>query len=188
MERIFRLAALMLLALAGAAQGAPKDTVTLAFQGEPPVLDPLSNAAQVINSIVCGSIIESLTKIEGDGTVSPGLAESWTISPDGKTYRFTLHAGILFHDGTPLDSSAVKFSLEHAMAPDSVNPTKKLFAPIAKVAASDPRTVVIELKAPYSLFLFNMGEGPAGIIHPGIVETNKTKPVGTGPYRFQEWA
>jgi peptide/nickel transport system substrate-binding protein len=188
MERIFRLAALMLLALAGAAEGAPKDTVTIGLQGEPPVLDPLSNAAQVINSIVCGSIIESLTKIEGDGTVSPGLAESWTISPDGKTYRFTLHEGVLFHDGTPFDSGAVKFSIEHAMAPDSVNPTKKLFAPIAKVEAPDPRTVVIELKAPYSLFLFNMGEGPTGIIHPGIVETNKTKPVGTGPYRFKEWA
>jgi peptide/nickel transport system substrate-binding protein len=188
MHRIFGLTAALLLALGAVAQAAPKDTVVLGLQGEPPVLDPLSNAAAVINSIVSGNIIESLTRIEGDGTVSPGLADSWTISTDGKTYRFALHPDVAFHDGTRLDSGAVKFSLDRAMAPDSINPTKKLFEPIARVEAPDPGTVVIELKAPYSLFLFNMGQGPAGIVHPGIVESNKTKPVGTGPYRFQEWA
>jgi peptide/nickel transport system substrate-binding protein len=188
MHRIFRLAVVLVLALGAPAQAAAKDTVALGLQGEPPVLDPLSNAAAVINSIVSGNIIESLTRIEGDGTVSPGLAKSWTISADGKTYRFALRPDVSFHDGTRLDSGVVKYSLDRAMAPDSVNPTKKLFEPIAKVEAPDPATVVIELKAPYSLFLFNMGQGPAGIVHPDIVETNKTKPVGTGPYRFREWA
>lgn len=187
-KRVLQLALALLLASGIGAAAAQKDTLTLAVQGEPPVLDPLSNAAAVINSIVSGNIIESLTRIEGDGTVAPGLAESWTISPDGKTYRFALHRGVLFHDGTKLDSGAVKYSFERAMAPDSVNPTKKLFEPIAKVEAPDPDTVVIELKSPYSLFLFNVGQGPTGIVHPGIVEGNKTKPVGTGPYRFQEWA
>jgi peptide/nickel transport system substrate-binding protein len=187
-KRVLQLALALLLASGIGTAAAQKDTLTLAVQGEPPVLDPLSNAAAVINSIVAGNIIESLTRIEGDGTVVPGLAESWAISPDGKTYRFTLHRGVLFHDGTKLDSGAVKYSFERAMAPDSVNPTKKLFEPIAKVEAPDPDTVVIELKSPYSLFLFNVGQGPTGIVHPGIVESNKTKPVGTGPYRFQEWA
>lgn len=179
---------LALVLAAAVAQAAPKDTVVLGLQGEPPVLDPMSNAAAVINAIVSGSVIESLTRIEGDGSVSPGLAKSWTISPDGKTYTFALHEGVAFHDGTALDAGAVKFSLERAMAPDSVNPTKKLFDPIARIEAPDARTVAIELKAPFSLFLFNMGQGPAGIVHPGIVESNKTRPVGTGPYRFSEWA
>jgi peptide/nickel transport system substrate-binding protein len=188
MRTFLHLAALLLFGLAGAAQAAPKDTVTLGLQGEPPVLDPMSNAAAVINSMISGNVIESLTRIEGDGSVTPGLAKGWTISPDGKTYRFQLHEGVRFHDGTPLDAAAVKFSLDRARAPDSVNPTKKLFDPIAQVEAPDAATVTVELKAPYSLFLFNMGQGPAGIVHPGIVESNKTRPVGTGPFKFQEWA
>jgi peptide/nickel transport system substrate-binding protein len=188
MAGILRLASALLLGSIVTANAAPKDTLTLGLQGEPPVLDPLSNAAAVINSIVSGNIIESLTRIEGDGSVSPGLAASWTISSDGKTYRFALRPDTVFHDGAKLDAAAVKYSLDRAMAPDSVNPTKKLFEPIAAVEAPDPATVEITLKAPYSLFLFNMGQGPSGIVHPGIVESNKTKPVGTGPYRFQEWA
>ena len=174
--------------LAAGAEAAPKNTVVLGVQGEPPVLDPMSNAAAIINGMISDNVIESLTRVEGDGTVAPGLAKSWTISSDSKTYTFTLHEDVVFHDGTKLDSSAVKFSLDRARAPDSVNPTKKLFEPISKIETPDPTTVVIELKAPYSLFLFNMAQGPAGIVHPGIAETIKTKPVGTGPYKFQEWA
>jgi peptide/nickel transport system substrate-binding protein len=188
MSLVLRIVLASLVVLGAQAQAAPKDRVTLALQGEPPVLDPMSNAAAVINAIVSDNIIESLTKIGGDGTVGPGLAKSWTISPDGKTYTFTLHQGVRFHDGTPFDSGAVKFSLDRARTPDSLNPTKKLFDPIADVATPAPDTVVVELKAPYSLFLFNLGQGPTGIVHPGIVETNKTKPVGTGPFKFQEWA
>jgi peptide/nickel transport system substrate-binding protein len=176
------------MALAPGASAAPKQTVTIGLQGEPPVLDPTSNAAAVINSMISDNVIEGLTKIAGDGSVGPGLARSWAIAADGKTYTFELYPDVSFHDGTRLDAAAVKFSLDRAMAPDSVNPTKKLFEPIAQVTTAGPDSVVIELKAPYSLFLFNLGQGPAGIVHPGIVEANKTRPVGSGPYRFQEWA
>jgi peptide/nickel transport system substrate-binding protein len=178
----------LLLALMPDARGAPKDTISIGLQGEPPVLDPMSNAAAVINAMIAENVIESLTRIGGDGSVGPGLAESWTISSDGRTYTFKLPPDVTFHDGTKLDAGAVKFSLDRAMAPESVNPTKKLFDQIARLEAPDPTTVVIELKAPYSLLLFNLAQGPAGIVHPGIVETNKTRPIGTGPYKFQEWA
>ena len=183
-----RLAALGLLMFAAAAQAAPKDSVSVGLQGEPPVLDPMSNAAAVINAMISGNVIESLIRIEGDGSVAPGLAQAWSISPDGKTYRFQLHDGVRFHDGTPFDSGTVKFSLDRARAEGSVNPTKKLFDPIARVEAPERATVEIELKQPYSLFLFNMGQGPAGIVHPAIVESNKTRPIGTGPFKFHEWA
>ena len=44
--------------------------------------------------------------------VVPELAESWTISPDGKVITFKLRKGVKFHDGTPFNAAAVKFNLE----------------------------------------------------------------------------
>jgi len=65
------------------------------------------------------SIFESLGRIDRTGAVAPGLAESWSISEDGKEYLFKIRQGIKFHDGEPLDASVVKFSLDRLFTPDS---------------------------------------------------------------------
>ena len=180
------LAALMLTAsAAGAAQA--KDTLVMGMVLEPPHLDPTAGAAAAIDEVVYANIFEGLTRIDRRGEVEPALAESWTISDDGLVYTFKLHDGVKFHDGTSFDSADAKFSLERAMAPESVNAQKALFEPIAKVEAPDPATLVVTLKRPTSSFLFNMGWGDAVMVASESAADNKTKPIGTGPFTFSQW-
>ncbi|UWQ41160.1 ABC transporter substrate-binding protein [Leisingera aquaemixtae] len=175
-------------ALALAAGGAwAKDSVTIAMQLEPPHLDPTSAAAQAIDSVVYTNIFEGLTRFMGDGSVVPGLAESWEISEDGTVYTFKLRQGVTFHDGSAMDAEDVKFSLDRARAEDSTNAQKALFEGIASVEAVDPQTVRITLAAPNGSLLFNLAWGDAVIVAPESIGDIKTNPVGTGAYTFQEW-
>lgn len=175
-------------ALALAAGGAwAKDSVTIAMQLEPPHLDPTSAAAQAIDSVVYSNIFEGLTRFMGDGSVVPGLAESWEISEDGTVYTFRLREGVTFHDGSAMDAEDVKFSLDRARAEDSTNAQKALFEGITAVDAVDPQTVQITLDGPNGSLLFNLAWGDAVIVAPESIEDIKTNPVGTGAYTFQEW-
>ena len=175
------------LASAGPALAARTDLV-LGVVLEPPHLDPTANAAAAIDEILYANVFEGLTRIGPNGEVLPDLAESWTVSDDGKVYTFKLHGGVKFHDGTDFDAGDVKFSLDRARAPDSVNAQKNLFAAIDSVEVVDPTTVKVTLKQPQGSFLYNMGWGDAVIVAPESAATNKEKPIGTGPFRFDHWA
>ena len=171
--------------LAGAASA--RDTVTVALQLEPPHLDPTSAAAGAIDQVLYSNVFEGLTRFMGDGSVVPGLAESWEISEDGLTYTFRLQDGVTFHDGTTMDAEDVKFSLDRARAEDSTNAQKALFADIASVDVVDPLTVQITLSQPNGNLLFNLAWGDAVIVAPESIDTIKTAPVGTGAFTFSNW-
>ena len=170
-----------------ASQALAKSDITIAMQLEPPHLDPTSAAAQAIDSVVYINIFEGLTRFTGDGSVVPGLAESWGISEDGTVYTFKLHDGVTFHDGTPMDAEDVKFSLDRAIAEDSANAQKALFAGIKSVEVVDPLTVKFTLAEPNGNFLFNLAWGDAVIVAPESIGNIKTNPVGTGAYTFGNW-
>lgn len=188
MKQFAKLVAASALALSaglGAAQA--KDDITIAMQLEPPHMDPTSAAAQAIDSVVYTNIFEGLTRFMGDGSVVPGLAESWEISDDGLVYTFKLHNAVKFHDGTTMDGEDVKFSIDRARAEDSTNAQKALFAGIASVDVVDPQTVRITLSEPNGNFLFNLAWGDAVIVAPESIDNIKTNPVGTGAYKFSNW-
>lgn len=170
-----------------ATQALAKSDITIAMQLEPPHLDPTSAAAQAIDSVVYTNIFEGLTRFMGDGSVVPGLAESWEISEDGTVYAFKLREGVIFHDGTLMDAEDVKFSLDRAMAEDSANAQKALFAGIESVDVVDPLTVKVTLSEPNGNFLFNMAWGDAVIVAPESIDSIKTNPVGTGAFTFDNW-
>ncbi len=171
--------------MAGAAWA--KDTVTYATSLEPPHLDPTAGAAQAIDAVVHFNIFEGLTRFTPDGAVVPLLAKSWEISEDGLTYTFTLQEGVTFQDGSAMDAEDVKFSIDRARAADSTNAQKSLFTAISGVEVVDPQTVVVTLSEPNGSLLFNLAWGDAVIVAEETVDTLKTSPVGTGPYRFKEW-
>ncbi|MCB1364780.1 MAG: ABC transporter substrate-binding protein [Rhodobacteraceae bacterium] len=161
--------------------------MTVAMQLEPPHLDPTSAAAGAIDSVLYSNVFEGLTRFMGDGSVVPGLAESWEISDDGLVYTFKLHDGVTFHDGTTMDAEDVKFSLDRARAEDSANAQKALFTGISDVAVIDPQTVRVTLSEPNGSFLFNMAWGDAVIVAPESIEGIKQMPIGTGAFKFTEW-
>lgn len=183
--RSFRSVLIATMLLAAAPLAAAE--IRLGMVLEPPHLDPTAGAAAAIGEIVYQNVFQGLTRIDQNGGVQPALADSWDISSDALVYTFHLHNGATFSDGTNFDSSDVVFSLKRAMAPDSVNAQKALFEPIDSVQAPDALTVIITLKRPTGDFLFNLGRDDAVIVAPESADTNKTNPVGTGPYKFVRW-
>jgi peptide/nickel transport system substrate-binding protein len=154
---------------------------------EPPALDPTAGAAEAIDVVVYQNVFEGLVRIDQTGAVQPGLAESWTISDDGLSYRFALHEGVTFHDGTTFDAEDVKFTFDRLLAEDSINAQKALYAPISGVSVVDPVTVEFTLARPDGLFLFNLGRGDAVIVAPESADNNGAEPIGTGPFAFVQW-
>jgi peptide/nickel transport system substrate-binding protein len=155
---------------------------------EPPHLDPTAGAAAAIDEILYANVFEGLTRIGSAGEVLPALAEKWDISEDGKEYTFHLRTGAKYHDGTDFNAEDVKFSLDRARAADSTNAQKGLFAAIDNVEVVDPATVKITLKQAQGSFLYNMGWGDAVIVASESAATNAEKPIGTGPFKFENWA
>ena len=166
-----------------------KDSVVLGMILEPTSLDPTTAPAAAIGEIVHYNILEGLTKINADGSITPLLAESWVMDADGKAYTFKLRKGVKFQDGAHFDSAAVKSSFERAKAEKSTNKAKgAVFNNIAHISTPDAHTVVLVLNNPDGNFLFRMGENTAVILHPSTADAAATNPVGTGPYKLENWS
>ena len=187
------------LAITPAAAQKRGGTLTFSYQPEPSALSTIATTA-VPTALVSTKVFESLLEYKGpELTPVPGLAESWTVAPDGLTYTFKLRDGVKWHDGKPFTSKDVKFSVEKLIAPMHSR-GKVYFGELAGVDTPDPHTVVFRLKKPVPYFLkaFQPTESP---MHPEhllgsldfsdakIVRSSEfmSKPVGTGPFRFKEW-
>ena len=137
------------------------------------------------NFDVLDQIYEPLVRYSGDGDISPGLATSHTVSPDGRTLTFTLREGVTFSDGTPLDSKAVKFNFDKW-----IGLSDHAFLGIngGTVTAPDRQTVVLKLPKPYYPAIYELTFArPVRIMSPTSFDAKGkfVKPVGTGPYTFK---
>ena len=104
---------------------------------ELPGLDPTAGAASAIAEIVLYNVFETLTKINGDGKVTPLLAESWEVSPDLKTVTFKLRKDAKFQNGEPFNSQTVKCSFTRAAGEKSTNKDKRLFQSMEFIGTPD---------------------------------------------------
>jgi peptide/nickel transport system substrate-binding protein len=131
--------------------------------------------------------VETLTSIADDGTVKPFLAESWTLSPDGRTYTFTLRDGVTFHGGRPMSSADVKANFERVRDKVKGGWLTAAMKSATEIATPDARTLVLVLKAPYAPLLNLLSE--LWIVSPDSPGWNETitRPIGTGPFMFGEW-
>ncbi len=176
------------LALAFALGSAQAQVLEAAVDGSPAGLDPHIITAFNSFQIVNGTIYEGLTTIDKDLRIVPGLAQSWTIAADGKSYVFKLVAGATFHDGTPMTADDVVASLNRVASKDIASPLASRLAALDKAVAKDAGTVEVTLKEASAPFLTALA---SIAIVPKAFETNKDglqrQPVGTGPFKFKEW-
>ncbi len=167
-------------------------TLTMMITPEPPLLI-LGVNNQGPTLIVGSKIYEGLLTFSAKLDARPGLAKSWSVSPDGLTYVFNLQSGVTWHDGKPFSAddavfSIMKFHME--VSPRS----RAIFQRIDSCVAGDANTLVIKLKAPFEPFLLMFDSTTCAIVPKHIYDgtdyrnnpANQT-PIGTGPFRFGEW-
>ncbi|SFJ68692.1 ABC transporter substrate-binding protein [Celeribacter neptunius] len=154
---------------------------------EPAGLDPTEGSPVAAGQVTWQNVFEGLVTIDRDGVLQPQLATGWDISEDGLSYTFALRPGVSFHNGAAFDSAVAKFSLERILAEDSTNGQKALYSVIDSVEAPDPATLVLHLSHPASDLLYWLGFPAAVMVEPGSAESNGRTPVGTGPFKLDEW-
>lgn len=184
------LAALALLAVPAAVLAGP-ETLVYSWTSNVGELNPhLYSPNQMFAQAM---VYDPLVRYGEGGAIKPALAEKWEISPDGKTYTFTLRQGVTFSDGTPCDAAAVKKNFDAILANAQKHKWLELVAQIEAAEAPDPRTFRLVLKNPYYPTLQELCLArPLRILAPsafpdsGNTADGIKKPVGTGPWKLVE--
>lgn len=181
-------AALFAAAALPAARVEAADTFRLALVQDATSLDPIATSDNV-SIWVQLLLYDTLVRPTRDGSsLEPGLAESWTASPDGLRYSFRLREA-RFADGSPVTSADVIHSLRRAAGEGSR--WRRFFAPITGFDAPDARTVVLSLDKPFTPLLNNLALFSAAILPKASLEAKGAAffdaPVGSGPFLLTEW-
>ncbi len=162
-------------------------TVTVAITADPPGWDPTASTSQEIPRVMYNNVFEGLVRFDRTGAIVPGLAESYDVSEDGLTWTFHLRKGVKFHDGSDFSSADVVAKFERAQDPDSGHTHPEYYAAITNIAAPDANTVVLTLSQPSRGLLYNLAR-PDSIIYPAAkAETQRSEPIGTGPFKFASY-
>lgn len=157
----------------------------------PSGLDPHIDASSELG-IPLTSVYDTLVYQDLDGSLVPGLAQRWEVSPDGLTYTFYLRRDVVFHDGTPFDAQAVKFNLDRIGNPETLSrKAADMLGPYDHTEVVDEYTVRVHFQEPYAPFLDSASQVYLGMASPAAVEQwgaeYQLHQVGTGPFIFQEY-
>lgn len=158
----------------------------LAMVGEPPTLDPMASAADLVGTLM-QHVYEPLYTFDAQWNLAPMLAERLPeVSADGLVYTIPLRKGVKFHNGREMNADDVVASLKRwaDLAPRGKATAKE----VKSIEARDPATVVVTLNRPYAPLVaqFALPTGFAAIMPKETIANPLTEFVGTGPYRLKE--
>ncbi len=142
---------------------------------------------------VITQVFDQLLAADENGTIHPGLATEWQVSEDGLSFTFQLRDDVTFHDGTPFNAEAVKFTFDSIVDPDlGSQGAVDIIGPYASTEVLGEHEVRVTFSRPYGAALGAFAESELSIVSPTAVESLGNDgfaqaPVGTGPFKFIEW-
>lgn len=174
--------------------------LNLIMTTEPKSLDP-ALSTDITTAILTGLMYNNLVEFGVGTEIVPGLARSWTISADGKTYTFTLRDSVRFWNGDTLSSKDVQYSFERLLSPLTRSPQTWLLMPIvgarefsrgltdriAGIQVLSPAQIQLSLETPFAPFLGFLGSPATAIVPANWDADLKQRPMGTGPWIFEFW-
>lgn len=166
------------------------DVVSLSPHGSNDV--PSSNVGE--------NIYETLTDLDANQEVQPGLAESWE-EVDETTWDFKIREGVTFHDGEELNAEVVKMNFDRLVDEEIASPRAFLFEAVESTEVVDEFTLRFNLEYPYAPLLANLAHSGTAIMSPAVIEEDykqmeeggdpdtyvNQNPVGTGPFKYENW-
>ncbi|MGQ3488965.1 ABC transporter substrate-binding protein [Roseovarius pacificus] len=166
-------------------------TLDVGFISDVRTLNPLQSTQWTERQILF-LMFDRLVDMNPDFSLRPGLAKSWEFEDGGKRVVLHLEEGVSFHDGTPFNAEAVKWNLDTRLDPDAGSSQRKqLEAVIESVEVVDEHTVAINMVEPYPPLLALFADRAGLMASPAAAETYGEDvgmhPVGTGPFKFEEW-
>ncbi|HSZ41472.1 MAG TPA: ABC transporter substrate-binding protein [Trebonia sp.] len=182
---------------AGGGSAKPGGTLTVGIASPPDTLDPGATGLALtllMSMAMFDPLVWWLPGGSGGSEFVPGLAESYTVSPDASVYTFKLRRGVTFHDGTKFDASAVKATYDHIVDPATESKSGLgALGPYKETKIIDPYTVQIVFTEPNASFMHQQAAGNFGIASPtALAKYGPTgfgsHPVGTGPFKFVSYA
>jgi len=180
------LASLAVTLALGPAPARAQGTLVVQSSTEPPGLDLTATPASATAGVVLYNIQECLVKVDRHGKLVPWLAERWNTT-DNRNYTFFLKRGVRFHNGRELRAADVKYVFDRAMNPETKHPYPGYYTAIGDIIVRDDYTITFALKSLNANFLLNLARQGSVIYPREAVDTLKSEPVGTGPFRFAEW-
>jgi peptide/nickel transport system substrate-binding protein len=172
------------------AQAKPEGTMTWALHVTiaPTWLDPAETPGVITPFIFLYTLHDALIKPMPGALMTPCLAESWSVSPDGLVYTFKLRQGLTFHNGDPFGAEDVQFSFERYKGAAA----KELQGKVKEIKVTGPHAIEFHLKEPWPDFLTfyaTPASGAAWIVPKKYLqavgdEGFKQHPIGLGPYKF----
>ena len=166
-------------------------TLSMLVQPEVPTLASYLSTSMPVGQ-TASKIYDGLLEYNFDLSPRPCLAESWNVSPDGLTITFNIRKGVKFHDGHPMTSEDVRYSIMEVLI--DYHPRGGKFKIIESIQTPDDHTVLIKLKSssPALMMAFSGYETPIIPKHLFAGKDIKNhplanKPIGTGPFKFVEW-
>jgi peptide/nickel transport system substrate-binding protein len=172
-------------------------TLTMGIASPPDTLDPGATGLALtllMSMAMFDPLVWWLPTAGGGSEFVPGLAKSYTVSPDASVYTFKLRQGVTFHDGTKFDASAVKATYDHIVDPATKSKSGLgALGPYKETKILDPYTVQIVFTEPNAGFMHQQAAGNFGIASPtALAKYGPTgfgnNPVGTGPFKFVSYA
>ncbi|MEX1007792.1 MAG: ABC transporter substrate-binding protein [Acidimicrobiia bacterium] len=135
-------------------------------------------------------IYDSLLRQNADGSYSPGLAKSATVT-DPQAIVVELRPNLKFSDDTPLDADAVKFSIERMIAAGNVGAVRAELSEVASITVDSPTKLTIALKTPIAGQFYNLlAHGETMVVSPTAAKSGTSlddKPVGAGPFLLKSY-